>query len=272
MKLIECEYEDNFNYFIELINIIIDDYKSFPNYFHSYNIEGIYRFYILKDNDFGAKIKYFNAPNKQIRLFGSQFVKINQKYLNIIIEDSIESIKEFHKFNANKSIVEIYLTNKTKDNIGSYQSFYYLDNMFQDCESLLEVDFSNNKESLSNGNLSHLFDGCTSLQKIPECLTEWVNGNIKYIDNIFQDCRSLKSLPDISNWETEPIRRMRGIFKCCKSLISLPDISKWDTRNVEDMSFMFYDCSDLKEFPNISNWKTNCVKNMSYICLVIAFQ
>ena len=44
LKVIECEYEDKFNYFIELINIIIDDYKSFPNYFHSYNIEGIYRF------------------------------------------------------------------------------------------------------------------------------------------------------------------------------------------------------------------------------------
>ena len=32
----------------------------------------------------------------------------------------------------------------------------------------------------------------------------------------------------------------------CSSLKSLPDISKWNTNNVNNMSFLFYECSSLK--------------------------
>ena len=47
---------------------------------------------------------------------------------------------------------------------------------------------------------------------------------------------------------------MSGIFQECKSLISIPDISKWDTKNVNDMSYLFSKCISLKSFPDISVW------------------
>ena len=47
------------------------------------------------------------------------------------------------------------------------------------------------------------------------------------------------------------------MFSHCKSLKSLPDISKWDTKNVTNMSYMFSWCKSLKSLPDISKWKLN---------------
>ena len=38
---------------------------------------------------------------------------------------------------------------------------------------------------------------------------------------------------------------MSNMFSQCSSLISLPDISKWDTKNVTKMSDMFSECHNL---------------------------
>ena len=46
---------------------------------------------------------------------------------------------------------------------------------------------------------------------------------------------------------------MRYMFNSCKSLKSLPDISKWDTKNVTNMSYMFSGCRNIiipKKFLN----------------------
>ena len=46
---------------------------------------------------------------------------------------------------------------------------------------------------------------------------------------MFDGCKSLKELPDISKWNIKNITNMREMFSGCKSLNNLPDISKWDT-------------------------------------------
>ena len=45
---------------------------------------------------------------------------------------------------------------------------------------------------------------------------------------MFGECVSLKSLPDISKWNTSNITDISNMFGECVSLKSLPDISKWD--------------------------------------------
>ena len=45
---------------------------------------------------------------------------------------------------------------------------------------------------------------------------------------MFCDCFSLKSLPDISKWNTKNVTSMSSMFNGCKSLKSLPDLSKWE--------------------------------------------
>ena len=48
---------------------------------------------------------------------------------------------------------------------------------------------------------------------------------------------------------------MSEIFTDCKSLSSLPDISKWNTSNVNDMSGMFNGCDKILKKPIINNKK-----------------
>ena len=44
---------------------------------------------------------------------------------------------------------------------------------------------------------------------------------------------------------------MRNLFYNCSSLSSLPDLSKWNTNNVNDMSDMFSFCESLLSLPDI---------------------
>jgi len=57
--------------------------------------------------------------------------------------------------------------------------------------------------------------------------------------NMFNNCRILRSLPDISKWNTNKVTDMSGIFSSCDSLSSLPDISNWNTHNVINMNKIF---------------------------------
>ena len=52
---------------------------------------------------------------------------------------------------------------------------------------------------------------------------------------MFNECDSLMSIPNISNWKTDEIKFMWYLFNKCSSLISLPDISNWNTSNVTSM-------------------------------------
>jgi len=81
--------------------------------------------------------------------------------------------------------------------------------------------------------------------------------NLLFIDKMYYNCYSLKSLPDISKWNTSNVNNMSYIFYNCNSLISLPDISKWNTSNVNKMSYIFYNCNSLISLPDISKWNAS---------------
>ena len=94
--------------------------------------------------------------------------------------------------------------------------------------------------------------------------------HITNMSDMFSDCSSLSSLPDISKWNTTNVYNMSYMFSYCSSLSSLPDISKWNTNKAINMSYMFYFCSSLSSLPDISKWNTNNVTNMNemfYGCL-----
>ena len=68
--------------------------------------------------------------------------------------------------------------------------------------------------------------------------------NVTDMSFMFDGCKSLLSLPDISKWDTNKVINMSRMFNKCSSLSSLPNISKWNTNNVTDMSYMLYGCSN----------------------------
>ena len=50
---------------------------------------------------------------------------------------------------------------------------------------------------------------------------------------MFSSCPLLKSLPDISKWNTGNLVKMSGLFARDCELLEIPDISNWDTKKVE---------------------------------------
>ena len=82
--------------------------------------------------------------------------------------------------------------------------------------------------------------------------------------NMFKDCNLLKSLPDISKWNTNNVFNMDGIFEGYDALKSLPNISKWKTGNVTIMKNLFRNCSSLEFLPDLSKWKANSVTDMRH--------
>ena len=96
--------------------------------------------------------------------------------------------------------------------------------------------------------------GCKSIISLPDIS----NLNTSYttnMSNMFHGCSSLKFLPDISTWNTSNVKDMSNMFFSCSSLVSLPDISRWNVSNVKKMSQMFAYCRSLKSLPDISKWK-----------------
>ena len=100
-------------------------------------------------------------------------------------------------------------------------------------------------------NMSEMFCNCISLTSLPD-ISKWNTDNMIDMSRIFINCESLSSLPDISKWNTNNLNNMNGVFANCVSLTSLPDISKWNTNNVKYMIELFYNCGSLSSLPDIS--------------------
>ena len=48
------------------------------------------------------------------------------------------------------------------------------------------------------------------------------------MNNMFQNCSSLESLPEITKWNFDSLIDINYIFKGCKSLKASPDFSNWN--------------------------------------------
>ena len=52
------------------------------------------------------------------------------------------------------------------------------------------------------------------------------------MENLFFECTLLGLLPEIVKWNTKNVTSMKCMFCDCKSLLSVPDISNWDITKV----------------------------------------
>ena len=81
------------------------------------------------------------------------------------------------------------------------------------------------------------------------------------MNNLFNECTSLKSLPDISKWNVEKIANISEMFKCCSSLNSLPDISKWNINESANITSIFYGLPEKLSLPDINRRKKTISKS-----------
>ena len=229
-------------------------------------------------------LKYQIKDDRNIRLFGDEFIAFNKDKCKILINSKEEVLCDYYDTEKIQLGEDNIFTIKLK----GISKITYLNSMFSFCDTLISIsslDFNINKVTDMNNifcgcesleeipdiskwdiknitDISGLFSGCSSLKFLPD-ISKWNTSKLKDISNLFSECSSLKSLPDISKWDTSKVTNMTNLFKKCSSLVSLPDISKWNTINVSNINNMFCECSALKSLPNIENWNITNLINIS---------
>ena len=207
-------------------------------------------------------IKYNITKKKEVKLFGSDFVKNNKNYCSILIGEKKFELMDYLKLNTididSDKILEIKLfcSNNITD-----MSF-----MFHKCSCLISLPDISNINTSNVTHMNSLFSGCESLYVLPGVL-DWDTSNVIDMSYLFYKCSLLKRLPDISKWNTSKVTSFYSMFGYCASLTYLPDLSEWDTSNVTTMSWMFYICPSLKSLPDISKWNTSKVTEMGEMFL-----
>ena len=94
-----------------------------------------------------------------------------------------------------------------------------------------------------------MFYGCSSLTSFPD-ISKWDINNVNSMKFMFYKCSSLISFPDITKLKRITFHKIdfTSMFDECYSLKSIPNISKWNISNVLFMDKMFLKCISLRSF------------------------
>ena len=175
--------EDEEKRFKKIINIIINDYKNYPNFLHFFNIRNLLYFFDIEDKPIEKEediiidnlvekkepiiIEYINNISKKTKLFNKIFVNNNKNKFKIEIEGKRLDLIEYYEFKTKEKKVRVkLLINKNISEINMYK-------MFSNCKNLIYVN------------------GISKLN------------NISNINKIFYNCISLSSIPDFNDWKIE---------------------------------------------------------------------
>ena len=233
-------------------------YKINNDIINNYNIKNR-NYQILQNINEMSNKNIINDINdiineKKIEKKLKNILKIYYKIIQINNNIEISEINNKITKKEIKEIDEINIIYKINNNVDKIKIFgyYFVENNKKNCKIIYE-----GKEY----ELTEEFN-------VRKCNKNTLDIKLKGIKNIhnmsyiFHNCKSLLSVPNISNWNTNNVTNMRSLFLGCSSLLSLPDISKWDLSNTTNISCLFNGCSSLKSLPNISNWNTINITDM----------
>lgn len=127
-------------------------------------------------------------------------------------------------------------------NVSNVTDFAY---MFSNCKSLETVgDLSNWNAPICNSfkamfAIGKLSDSVTRLKMLN--LTNLLKDNTVCTDTsfMFSGCIDLRSIGDVSQWNTSNVTNMAGMFRSCCSLGCVNGIQNWVTVNLNDANQMF---------------------------------
>ena len=182
----------------------------------------------------------YNIPKneKEIKIFGEEFVRINKDLCKIIYNNEEYNLTE--KFACEK--IE---GNSLSIKLKGINNVNFINGMFDECSLLSNLSNFSNWDTTFVFCAMEVFHNCKCLE-LPD-ISCWNTSNIVYMESMFEGCSSLKFLPDISNWNLSNTQYISRMFKDCSSLVSLPDISKWNISpflkgKIDTMDKMFDGC------------------------------
>ena len=191
-----------------------------------------------------------------------------QKELKVNGIDEIKLIYKIDKTKLNLKIFgsEFVKNNKDKCKIRHTSGTMELREYFDIDDNLKTKDFL---EIILTGitsvtDMGNMFQECRTLLSISD-MSKLDFSKVTNIGGMFSICDSLTSLPDISKWDTRNVTSMAALFLYCQSLQSIPDISNWNISNCTNINSLFGICSSLKSIPDISKWDTSKVKGLNAV-------
>ena len=132
-----------------------------------------------------------------------------------------------------------------------------MDNMFENCYQLKEVDLSKfNTASLKTMNSTFL--NCVLLEKID--LSNFDTSKVTNMDHLFNNCKKLQQI-NLSNFNTASLKSMNCTFCNCEGVKDI-DLSSFDTSSVTNMDHLFHNCTELLQI-DLSNFNTASVTTMN---------
>lgn len=200
----------------------------------------VYAYYIANGDNYDVKIysPYYliYAPQDCSSMF-SLFTNVASITFNNLLNTS-DVVDLNNMFNECSSLTEIDLSSFITNNVTDMAS------MFRQCGSLVSVNLMNfNFENMQKFN--SLFNGCSSLTTIIS--NGFITSNkLTQIAYMFKDCSSLTNV-DISGLNCDNVSVSRGTFMNC-SLLAEIDMSNSNFSNVTDILNMLKDCTNLTMF------------------------
>jgi len=205
LKINENTYEkiseEEYKRFKTLINIIINDYKNYPNFIHFFNIKNLLYFFNIENESIEKEenimddnlienyepivIEYINNFSNKTKLFSKIFVKNNKNKCSIEIEGKRLNLIEEYEFKTKERKIRVKLfINKNASEINMYK-------MFANCKNLIYVNGISKINRINNVN--KIFYNCISLSSIPDFKDWKINKNNGYL--MFFNCISFIFLP-----------------------------------------------------------------------------
>ena len=196
---------------------------------------------------------FFSFHEKNIKIFGNNFVKNNKNNCFLLINGKRNNLCEFLEIGGKIRENEALKIKLIETNPITNMSY-----MFDKSNSLQSLSMFK-LDTREASDMSYMFNECDELKMLPD-ISEWDTRNVTNMSHMFNKCNYLKSLPDISKWDTRNVTDMSYMFSCCHNLKYFTEISNWDIKKVKSMKYMFSYCYNIKSLPQISRWNTNVVE------------
>ena len=271
------EFRSTINLFNKNIDEIINKFKNVKE-----NTEILYNIYNDMINKYEDKYRNYEIL-LSLNSINNIDILNDLNYINQIdnINQQVERILNIYdKMNFDNEITMIYNSKKEKKIkilnrkfVNNNKNICKIIYKNKEYELIEEIDIKNIQidkleiklKGINNvTNMESIFNKCKLLEELPD-ISRWNTNKVVNMSYLFYECEQLKSLPDISKWNTSKVTSMRGMFLGCKLIKSLPDLSKWNTNKVTDISFLFYGCSSLKSLFGISKWNTSNITSIQSI-------
>lgn len=129
-----------------------------------------------------------------------------------------------------------------------------LDNCFSDCNSLTNINRSNEWDT---SNVNIMIATFANSNNFNSDISSWNTSNVNDMNGMFLNATSFNQ--NIGVWDVGNVTAMQGMFN--GATVFNQDIGGWNVSSVNDMSSMFFSAINFNQ--NIGSWTVSGVTNMN---------